>query len=109
MTDNGFDRESAGSDSRGGSGGWGDEEFSRRAEEFRKTAADLSHELRRLAGDFQSQFQVFAEDLRRRARSDARFTESPIERIRALAQLRDDGIITEAEFQEQKRRLLDQV
>lgn len=86
-----------------------DEEFSRRVEDFRKAAADLSRELRRLAGDFQSQLHVFADDLRSRGQPPGGFAESPIEKIRALAELRDEGIISEEEFQEQKKRLLEQV
>jgi hypothetical protein len=86
-----------------------DEELSRRAEEMRKIAAEMNQELRRFANDFYEQMQVFAEDVRKRARGAHPFEESAVERIRALAALRDDGIITEEEFQEQKRRLLDQV
>lgn len=88
---------------------WADEEFGRRAEDARKAAADLSHELRRLAADVQSQFQMFTDDVRRRARKEEGFSASPIEKIRALAELRDEGIISEEEFQEQKTRLLDQI
>ena len=86
-----------------------DEEQSHRADEARKIAAEVNRELRRFANDLYEQMQVFADDLRKRARGASPFEESAIERIRALAELRDDGIITEEEFQEQKRRLLDQV
>ncbi|MHB0980092.1 MAG: SHOCT domain-containing protein [Thermoleophilia bacterium] len=86
-----------------------DEELSRRAEELRRVAADVSKDFRKLATDVRDQMEVFAEDLRRRARGSSPFEQSAIERIRALAGLRDEGIISEEEFQEQKRRLLDQV
>ena len=59
--------------------------------------------------DFRDQTEIFAEDLRKRARGVSPFEESAIEKIRALAGLRDEGIITEEEFQAQKKRLLDQV
>lgn len=86
-----------------------EEETSRRAEEARKIAAEVNREFRRLAGDVLEQMQVFTDGLRKRARGAEPFEQSAIERIRALAQLRDDGIITEEEFQAQKSRLLDQV
>ena len=87
-----------------------DEELTKRAEELRKAAADVSRDLRKLAVDIGEQMQVFAEDLRKRARgSGPPFEGSAIEKIRALAELRDEGILTEEEFQEQKQRLLDQI
>jgi hypothetical protein len=86
-----------------------DEELSRRAEELRRVAADVSKDFRKLASDVRDQMEVFAEDVRKRARGSSPFEQSAIERIRAWAELRDEGIITEEEFQEQKRRLLDQV
>lgn len=86
-----------------------DEELSRRAEELKKLALDVTHELRRFGADFAEQMQILAEDLRKRSRVPATFEPAPIEKIRSLAELRDEGIITEAEFQEQKARLLDQV
>jgi hypothetical protein len=86
-----------------------DEEFSRRAEELRKTAAEMTREFRKLAADFHEQMQVFAEDVRKRARGASPFDQSAIEKIRELAQLRDEDIITEEEFQQQKKRLLDEV
>ncbi|MCZ7664203.1 MAG: SHOCT domain-containing protein [Thermoleophilia bacterium] len=86
-----------------------DEEFGKRAEDLRKVAADMSREFRKVAADLHEQMQVFADDLRRRARGDAPFDQSAIEKIRALAQLRDEGILTDEEFQAQKQRLLDQV
>lgn len=69
----------------------------------------MSKDFRKLATDVRDQMEVFAEDLRKRARGSSPFEQSAIERIRALASLRDDGIITEDEFQEQKKRLLEQV
>jgi hypothetical protein len=86
-----------------------DEEFSRRAEELRKTAVDLTREFRKLAADFHDQMQFFAEDVRKRARGASPFDQSALEKIRELAQLRDDGIITEEEFQQQKKRLLEEI
>jgi hypothetical protein len=86
-----------------------DEESARRSEELRRMAAEISRDLRRLAVEIGDQMQVFAEDVKKRARGSAPFEQTPIERIRELAQLRDDGIITEEEFQEQKKRLLEQV
>ena len=86
-----------------------DEEFSRRAEELRKTAAEMTRDFRKLAADFHEQMQVFAEDMRKRARGASPFDQSAIEKIRELAELRDEGIITEEEFQQQKKRLLDEV
>lgn len=86
-----------------------DEEFSRRVEELKRVAAEVSKDFRKVAADFRDQTEIFAEDLRKRARGSSSFEESAIERIRALAGLRDDGIITEEEFQAQKKRLLDQV
>jgi hypothetical protein len=86
-----------------------DEEFARRAEELKRVAADLSRDLRKVAGDFRDQAEIFAGDLRKRARGSSPFEESAIEKIRALAGLREEGIITEEEFQQQKKRLLDQI
>jgi hypothetical protein len=86
-----------------------DEEFARRAEDLKKVAADLSRDLRKVAVDFRDQAEIFAGDLRKRARGSSPFEESAIEKIRALAGLRDEGIITEEEFQQQKKRLLDQI
>jgi hypothetical protein len=86
-----------------------DDESARRTEELRRMAAELSRDLRRLAIEFGDQMQVFAEDVKKRARGTTPFEQTPIERIRELARLRDDGIITEEEFQEQKKRLLNQV
>lgn len=86
-----------------------EEEFSRRAEDLRKAAAELNKELRKLAVDFHEQMQRFTEDLRKRARGASPFEDSPIEKIRALAGLRDEGIITEEEFQAQKKRLLEEI
>ncbi len=86
-----------------------DEEFSRRAEELKKTATELTKEFRKIASDFRDQTEVFTDDLRKRARGASPFERSAIEKIRDLAVLRDDGIITDEEFQQQKIRLLDQV
>ncbi len=86
-----------------------DEEFSRRAEELRKAAAEMTREFRKLAADFQGQMQFFAEDVRKRARGASPFDQSAIEKIRELAKLRDEGIITEEEFEVQKKRLLEEV
>lgn len=86
-----------------------DEELQRRAEELRRAAADMSRDFRKLATDVRDQMEVFADDLRKRARGATPFEQSAIERIRALAGLRDEGIITEEEFQQQKKRLLEQV
>ncbi len=86
-----------------------DEELSRRVEELKRVAAEVSKDLRKVAGDFRDQTEIFAEDLRKRAKGVSPFEESAIEKIRALADLRDEGIITEEEFQAQKKRLLDQV
>lgn len=86
-----------------------DEEYGRRTEELRRAAAELSKDLRRLATEFADQMQVFADDVRKRARGASAFEHSPIERIRELAKLRDEGLITEEEFQQQKKRLLEQV
>jgi len=87
-----------------------DEEWSKRAEDWRKSAAEMSKDLRKLAADFSNQMQIFAEDVVKRAKgSETAFEGSPIEKIRALAQLRDEGIITEEEFQQQKQRLLEQI
>jgi len=86
-----------------------DEELSRRAEELKRVAADVSRDFRKVAADFRDQMEIFAEDLRKRARGSSPFEESAIEKIRALAGLRDEGIITEEEFLAQKKRLLDQV
>lgn len=86
-----------------------DEELSKRVEELRRAATDMSREFRKMAADLHEQMQVFADDLRKRARGDSPFEQSAIEKIRALAQMRDEGIITEEEFQAQKKRLLEQV
>jgi hypothetical protein len=86
-----------------------DEEYGKRTEELRRAAAELSKDLRKLATEFGDQMQVFAEDVRKRARGGSAFELTPIERIRELAKLRDEGIITEEEFQQQKKRLLEQV
>lgn len=86
-----------------------DEEFSRRVDELKRVATEVSKDLRKVAADFRDQTEIFADDLRKRARGSSSFEGSAIERIRALAGLRDDGIITEEEFQAQKKRLLDQV
>jgi hypothetical protein len=86
-----------------------DEEYTRRSEELRRAAAELSRDLRKLATEFADQMQVFAEDVRKRARGGSAFEQTPIERIRELAKLREEGIITEEEFQQQKKRLLEQV
>ena len=86
-----------------------DEELSRRADELKKLAMDVSQDLRRFATDFADQMQILADDLRRRSHVPATFEQAPIEKIRALADLRDEGILTEEEFQEQKKRLLEQV
>jgi hypothetical protein len=86
-----------------------DEELSRRAEELKRLALDVSQDLRRFAADFADQMQILAEDLRKRSRVPTTFEPAPIEKIRALAELRDEGIISENEFQEQKARLLEQV
>jgi hypothetical protein len=86
-----------------------DEELARRSEELRRVTADVSRDLRKLAADFHDQMQVFAEDVRKRARGAAPFEQSAIEKIKALAELRNEGILTEEEFQQQKKRLLDQV
>lgn len=86
-----------------------DEEFARRSEELRKVASEISRDLRKLAVEFGDQMQIFAEDVRKRARGASPFEQGPIEKIRELAKLRDEGIITEEEFQQQKKRLLDEV
>lgn len=86
-----------------------DEELSRRAEELRKAATDITRDLRKFAGNIQEEMLVFTDDLRKRARGAPPFELTAIEKIRQLAQLRDEGIIAEGEFQEQKKRLLDQV
>jgi hypothetical protein len=86
-----------------------DEELSRRAEEFRKLVSDVSQDLRRLAADLGEQLQILTEELRKRSRAPGGFEPAPIEKIRELADLRDEGVITEEEFQEQKKKLLAQV
>lgn len=86
-----------------------EEELSRRAEDLRRAAADMTRDLRKFAVDLQEEMLVFADDLRKRARGTPPFEVTAIEKIRQLAQLRDEGIIAEEEFQEQKKRLLDQV
>ncbi len=64
---------------------------------------------KKFAVDLQEEMAVFTDDLRKRARGTPPFELTAIEKIRQLAQLRDEGIIAESEFQEQKKRLLDQV
>ena len=86
-----------------------DEELAKRAEELRRLATEMSRDFRKFATDFHEQMQVFAEDMRKRARGTSPFEESTIEKIRALAELRDQGIVTEEEFEQQKKRLLDQI
>lgn len=86
-----------------------EEEFSRRVEEMKKVATETSQDLRRLVSDLQEQAEFLASDLRKRGRGDAPFQESPIEKLRALAQLRDEGIVTEEEFQERKQKLLEEI
>jgi len=86
-----------------------DEEFSRRADELRRATTDITRDLRKLAVDLQEELTVFTDDLRKRVRGAPPFELTAIEKIRQLAQLRDEGIIAEDDFQEQKKRLLDQV
>ncbi len=86
-----------------------DEELSRKADELRRAATDITRDLRKFAANLQEEMVVFTEDLRKRARGAPPFELTAIEKIRQLAELRDEGIIAEDEFQEQKKRLLDQV
>jgi len=86
-----------------------EEEFSRRMEEMKKAAGEASRDMRKLATDLQEQAQYLVEDLRKRGRGDSPFQESPIEKIKALAQLRGEGILTEEEFQTQKQKLLEEI
>lgn len=86
-----------------------DEELSRKADELRRAATDITRDIRKFAVDLQQEMVVFTDDLRKRARGTPPFELTAIEKIRQLAQLHDEGIIAESEFQEQKKRLLDQV
>lgn len=86
-----------------------DEELSRKADELRRAATDITRDIRKFAVDLQEEMVVFTDDLRKRARGTPPFELTAIEKIRQLAQLHDEGIIAESEFQEQKKRLLDQV
>jgi len=86
-----------------------EEELSRKADELRKAATDITRDIRKFAVDLQEEMLVFTDDLRKRARRAPPFELTAIEKIRQLAELRDEDIIAESEFQEQKKRLLDQV
>jgi hypothetical protein len=84
-------------------------------EQMRRAIRDLFDELVRVADQAGKMIRQAADDAQRwgapveAEQADAPAEPSPLATIRELGKLRDDGLITEEEFQSKKAKLLESV